>query len=125
MDIFIRQHNYQSKHLVVIDGGVYDYKNEKYKFDRPFLSFKSKRILIGILKARPLTQTSGANDRSGFEGNTPLLGCENNEYVYISGLENFKFKTVDKYIDYISLMGNNMVPFYNWRKLYIFHYSSL
>ena len=34
-----------------------------------------------------------------------------NEDVYISGLENFKFKTDDKIIDYISLMGNNMVPY--------------
>ena len=35
---------------------------------------------------------------------------ENNEYVYISGLEITKFKIDDKIIDYISLMGNNMIP---------------
>ena len=29
----------------------------------------------------------------------------------ISGLEIFKFKTDDKIIDYISLMGNNMIPY--------------
>ena len=57
-----------------------------------------------------MTQFSGANDSSSFDGNTLLLECEKNEYVYISGLEIFKFKTDDKIIDYISLMGNKMVP---------------
>ena len=33
-----------------------------------------------------MTQFSGANDSSSFDGNTLLLECENNEYVYISGL---------------------------------------
>ena len=58
-----------------------------------------------------MTQFSGANDSSSFDGNTLLLECENNEYVYISGLEIFKFKTDDKIIDYISLRGNNMTPY--------------
>ena len=58
-----------------------------------------------------MTQFSGANDSSGFDGNTLLLECENNEYVYISGLEIFKFKTDDKIIDYISLIGNPMIPY--------------
>ena len=38
------------------------------------------------------------------------MECENNEYVYISGLEITKFKNDDKIIDYISPMGNNMIP---------------
>ena len=55
---------------------------------------------------------SGAvDDSSRFDGNTLLLECENNEYVYISGLEITKFNTNDKIIDYISLMGNNMIPY--------------
>ena len=58
-----------------------------------------------------MTQFSGANDSSGFDGNTLLLDCENNEYVYISGLEHFKFKTDVKIMDYISLIGNNMVTY--------------
>ena len=57
-----------------------------------------------------MTEFSGAYDNSTFDGNTVLLECEDNEYVYISGLETFKFKTDDKIIDYISLMGTNMVP---------------
>ena len=34
-----------------------------------------------------MTEFSGADNTSDFEGNTLLLQCENNEYVYISGLE--------------------------------------
>ena len=59
-----------------------------------------------------MTEFSGAAENSSdFEGNTFLLQCENDEYVYISGLEIFKFKTDDKFIDYISLKGNNMIPY--------------
>ena len=45
------------------------------------------------------------------DGNTILLECENNDYIYISGFEIVKFKIEDKIIDYISLIGNNMVSF--------------
>ena len=47
MDIFIMQHNYGYRYLVVIDGDVYVYKYEKSKFDLPFLPFQPKRIFIG------------------------------------------------------------------------------
>ena len=40
-----------------------------------------------------------------------MLECENNEYLYISGLEIFKFRTDDKIIYYISFMGNNKIPY--------------
>ena len=103
------QNNYRSRYLVVIDGDVYVYKYEKRKFDKPFLSFKPKHIFIGESKVCPMTDFSGAGDEIDFEGNTLLLECEDNEYVYISRLEIFQFKTDDKFIDYISLMGNNMV----------------
>ena len=58
-----------------------------------------------------MTEISEAEDKVKVDGNTLLLQCENNEYVFISGLEIFKFKTDDKIIDYISLMGNNMIPY--------------
>ena len=58
-----------------------------------------------------MTEFSGAEDKVKFDGNTPLLECEDNEYIYISGLEVTKFKTDDKIIDYTSLMGNNMTPY--------------
>ena len=111
MDIFMIQYNYRSKYLVVIDGDVYVYKYEKCKFDQPILSFKQRHFFIGKSKVCPMTQFSEANDSSSFDRNTLLLECENNEYVDISGLEIFKFKTDDKIIDYISLIGNNMIPY--------------
>ena len=58
-----------------------------------------------------MTNFSAAGDKIDFGGNTLFLECEDNEYLYFSGLEIFQFKTDDKIIDYISLMGNNMVPY--------------
>ena len=88
------------------------YKSEKHKFDKLFLSFRPNNIFIGTSEVCKLTEVSGAVDNSSdFDGNTTLLECEDNEYVYISGLEIFNFKTDDKPIDYISLMDNNMIPY--------------
>ena len=110
MVIYIMQYHYRNRYLVVIDGDVYVYKNDKYKFDPPFFSFKPKHFSNGKSKDCEMTEFSGAaNDDSDFEGNTLLLEVEHNEYVYFSGLE--ISKTDDKIIDCISLMGNNMVPY--------------
>ena len=112
MDIFIMHHNYRNNFLVVIDGGVYVHKNENCKFEQPFLSFQAKNVFIGKSKVCEMTEFFGAADNSSdFDGNTLLLQCENNEYVYISGLDIFKYKTDDKFTDYISIIGNNMVPY--------------
>ena len=93
-----------------IDPDVYVNKYEKCKFDQPFLSFEAKNFFIGKSIVCEMTEFSGAADNSSdFDGNTLLLECENNEYVYISGLEFFKFKAGDKIIVYISVMGNNKV----------------
>ena len=74
--------------------------------------FKQKKIFVGNSKVCEMTEFSGASDNSSdFDGNTPLLQGENNECVYIFGSELFQFNTDDKIIDYISLMGNNMIPF--------------
>ena len=86
---------------------MYVYKYEKCKFDQPFLSFQPKHIFIGKSKLCRMTEFSGANNSHDYDGNTLLLEFEDNEYVYISGLEIFKFKI----IDYISLIGNNMIPY--------------
>ena len=111
MDLFMIQYNYQSKYLVIIDGNVNVYKYEKCKFDQPFLSFQPKHIFIGKSKICPKTEFSGANNSHDYDGNTLLIEFEDNEYVFISGLEISKFKTDDKIIDYISLIGNNMIPY--------------
>ena len=112
MDFFIMQHNYRNRYLVVIDGDVYVYKYKKYKFDKPFLSFKPKHIFIGKSKVCDMTEFSGAADNSSdFDGNTLLLEVEDRKYVYFSGLEFTKFETSDKVIGFIPLMGNNMAPY--------------
>ena len=126
-DIFTIQNNYWSRYLVVKDGVVYLYKHEKLKFDQPFLRFQTRYIFIGKSKLCEMTKFSGANNSSDFDGNTILLESEDNEYVYTSGCEINKFKTADKIIDYISLMGNNMCPFTITvgEKKQIFHIRSL
>ena len=113
MNIYIMHYNYENKYLVVIiDSIVYGYKNKIFKFDPPFLSFEPKHIFIGKSKVCPMTEFSGAGNNSpDFDGNTLLLECEDNEYIYISGLEVTKFKTDEKIIDYTYLMGNNMTPY--------------
>ena len=58
-----------------------------------------------------MTELSCAVDKFDFDGNSLLLECEDNEYVYISGLEIFKFKSDDKILDYIPLMGNKKIPY--------------
>ena len=112
MDIFTMRYNFENKYLVVmVDSIVYVYKNKICKFDPPLFKFQAKKVFIGKSKVCPMTEFSGsANNSSEFNGNTLLVECENNEYVYISGLEITKFKIDDKIIDYISLMGNNMIP---------------
>ena len=78
MDIFLMQYNYRSKHLVVINGDVYVYKQEKIKYNQPFLSFQPKYIFIGRSKVCELTEFSGADDSSGLDDNTILLENEDN-----------------------------------------------
>ena len=68
--------------------------------------FKKKMSFFGKSKVCEMTEISGAVDKSSnFDGNKFLLQCEKNEYVYISGLEIFQFKTDDKIIDYIFLLA--------------------
>ena len=58
-----------------------------------------------------MTKFSGAADKNGFDGNTHLLECDDSKYIYISGLEIIEVRNDDKNLDYISLMGNNMIPY--------------
>ena len=80
-------YNYENKYLVVIiDTTVYVYKNKICKFDAPLFSFQAKNIFIGKSKVCPMTEFSGARDKTVFDVNTLLLECEDKEYVHISGL---------------------------------------
>ena len=58
-----------------------------------------------------MTEFSGALNNSNFDGKTILFGYADSKYVCISGLEIFEFRTGDEILDYISLMGNNMIPY--------------
>ena len=56
---------------------------------------------------------SAACDSFDFDGNTILVGSDDNgynNYVFISGFEIIKLSTEDKFLDFISLVGNNMIP---------------
>ena len=80
------------------------------------LSMNMKNInifkLSSLFKQRKfLFVNQRARNKSNFAGNTILLEYENSKYVCISALEFFEFRTSDKIIDYISLMGNNMTPY--------------
>ena len=70
-------------------------------------SFPAKNVFIGKSKVCEMTEFSGANDHSDFDGYTILLERGDDENVYNSGFEICIIKTDDKIIDYISLMGNN------------------
>ena len=48
IDFYRMQYNYESIYLFVINENTYVsvYKNEKYKFDQPFLSFQAKIFIM-------------------------------------------------------------------------------
>ena len=64
-----------------------------------------------FLKICRLTEISGALNNPNFDGNAVLIKFEDSKYLYISGPENFEFRTSDKITAYISLMGNNKIPY--------------
>ena len=60
-----------------------------------------------------MSEISGVWGSSNFEGNTILVGSVHfgyNKYVFFSVFQINKLSTVDKIIDFITLMGNNMNP---------------
>ena len=48
-------------------------------------------------------------DNSDYDGDTILIGSNDNEYIFVCGFEIIKSSAEDKFIDFISLMGNNMI----------------
>ena len=47
---------------------------------------------------------------SDYDSNTILFGGDDNEYKFFSGFEIIKLSAEDKIIEFISVMGNNMIP---------------
>ena len=58
-----------------------------------------------------MTEFSGAHNKNVFDGNTLLLECKDNEYVHIFGSQITKFNTNVRNKNYISPIGNNMIPY--------------
>ena len=74
------QYIYRDRYLVGNDDGImYVFKEENYKFDKPFLFFRGKHVFMGKPKDLQTTEFSGAEDKEEFEGITPLLECEDKE----------------------------------------------
>lgn len=76
--------------------------------ESPTLSFKTKEIFIGKSPKNELTKDSGYGKK--FDGNTILAKLKHHEYVYI-GSEVFSFNTDHPIKSYVSLIGNNDVPY--------------
>ena len=58
-----------------------------------------------------MTELSGPNDNPDFDDNSFLVENNENEYFFNSGFEMIKFAREDKFIDFMSNMGNNMIPY--------------
>ena len=78
-------------------------------------SINPMETFLGKNQSCSMTASSGAFDKSCFDGNTILLevGIENgkNQYVYIGGDMLGSFMTSDNIYEYISNMGNNLTPY--------------
>ena len=112
--------------MVVRNVDVCVYKYEKHKFDQLFLSSKPKHLFLGKWKVCEITEFSKAKDNPFNDGNTSLPELENDEDECVSGYEFFKFKTDDKIIIYISLIGNNLCLYIiKLEKNHIFHRQPL
>ena len=86
----MEQHKYQSRYLVTTKNDhslVNVSKYETGKFDEAFLILKRSWQSLWIKGCTcPWTEACSDSDISFFDGNTLLVGRDN-DYVYISGLE--------------------------------------
>ena len=75
---------------------------------------KPLKTFLGKSEICDMTLTSGAFDKSVFDGNTILLNvskeCGRHRYVFIGGDMVCSFQTNDHIYKYISNMGNNLSP---------------
>ena len=112
--------------MVVVEyGNVNIYKYEIIIFKELFTCFQNKVFLIGRSRLCKMTDESGAWGDVGYERITLLADntnpedssfvvanpdCSSSEYVYIWGYQISIISTQDRIVDYISLMGINMIP---------------
>ena len=57
-----------------------------------------------------MTGLSRGCDSSNFDGNTNLVGSDDNGNALYSGFEIIKFGTKDYIIDFTTLLDNNLIP---------------
>ena len=86
------------------------YKYETCKLRDPFLSYRPFGFFIGESRVCKTTKMSGARDSAEFDDTTLLidLGCTGN--VCVSCYNIVKICSYDRILDFISLLGNKMVP---------------
>ena len=79
--------------------------------------------MVGERRMRILTEMTEASDCFDLDGNSILVESDDNEHIFISGFEVNNFTTDDKDIDFISLMGNNLVStvIANGKKYHVLH----
>lgn len=99
------------------DNKVSVYKNnyieELDDYELEFLyNYNPSYIFIGKSIICPMTIFSGARDDPKFDGNSILIELDPNthEYVYI-GESIYSFKAYSKIINYVSPVGNSLVPY--------------
>ena len=112
MKFFVKAYNYRPRFLVVVenkDRSLHDF--ETCMFNEPFLNLKYNKKFIDKSQICRMTEGSGARDDNRRDENTLLLNVTNSEYVYFSGYEIMKFNTEDRNNDFLSVIGNNMLPY--------------
>ena len=96
MDVFVMRHHYRSRCLVTIDNELstfYVCKDENCKIEKAFLLLKPCKILTVFIGKSCICRTiqiSAVCDSFDFDGNTILVGRDDNgynNYVFISGLK--------------------------------------
>jgi len=83
------------------DEDIYDIK--------PFLTLKPINVFIGKSPLNKWTEFSGGYGPK-FDGNTILLDMGSNKYICIKS-NIFSFDADNKIIEYVSIVGNNDVPY--------------
>ena len=92
-------------------------QNFKNIFDREnnILCVKTSKLFLGKCDATNMLIKFGSLDKSVFSGVIILLkkGAENNKnrYVYVGGNKMYSFQFIDLILEYISDMGENMIPY--------------
>ena len=116
--LYITENNCKSYAVTFENNGFVQVQQfeDVYESDKSIIySINPMETFLGKSKSCSMTASSGAFDKSCFDGNTILLrvGIENgrNKYVYIGGDMLGSFMTSDNIYEYVSNMGNNLTPY--------------